>query len=106
MKDRTLLALVAALVAVTALLVGRAGWEAEGVVAGYSTSLRGRTPNQGANIRRAAAALDGIVLGPGQVFSFEQALGPVSGEAGFLKALAIRDGETAREDGGGICQVS
>jgi vancomycin resistance protein YoaR len=100
------LAGLAAFVGVTAVLVAGAGREREVVVAGYSTSLRGRTPNQVANIRRAAAALDGIALAPGQVFSFEKALGPVSGEAGFVKGLAIRDGETAREDGGGICQVS
>src|SRR5258708_53266 len=101
-----ILAAVAVLVMGTAVLLERAGRDAEVVVAAYSTALRGRTPNQCANIRRAAAALDGTALAPGQVFSFAQVLGPVSSDTGFVKGLAIRDGETAREDGGGICQVS
>jgi vancomycin resistance protein YoaR len=101
-----ILAAVGLLVAVTVALVAGAARRPEVVVAAYSTSLRGRTPNQCANIRRAAAVLDGIALAPGQVFSFARALGPVSADTGFVKGLAIRDGETAREDGGGICQVS
>lgn len=76
------------------------------VVASFATSLRGRTPDQVMNMRRAAGALDGVMLQPGQTFSMERALGPVTAEAGYLPALAIRDGEPAEEDGGGICQVA
>jgi len=76
------------------------------VVASFATSLRGRTPDQVVNMRRAARALDGVMLQPGQTFSMERALGPVTAEAGYLPALAIRDGEPAEEDGGGICQVA
>src|SRR5207247_628615 len=76
------------------------------VIASFATSLRGRTPDQVANMRRAAAALDGVMLAPGQTFSMERALGPVTAEAGYLPALAIKDGEPAEEDGGGICQVA
>jgi vancomycin resistance protein YoaR len=75
-------------------------------VASFATSLRGRTPDQMANMRRAARALDGVILQPGQTFSMERALGPVTAEAGYLPALAIRDGEPAEEDGGGICQAA
>src|SRR5437870_9697937 len=76
------------------------------VVASFATSLRGRTPDQVANMRQAARALDGVILQPGETFSMERALGPVTAEAGYLPALAIRDGEPAEEDGGGICQVA
>jgi vancomycin resistance protein YoaR len=76
------------------------------VMASYATSLRGRTHDQVVNMRRAAAALDGIILPPGQTFSMARALGPVTAAAGYLPALAIRDGEPAEEDGGGICQVA
>jgi vancomycin resistance protein YoaR len=75
-------------------------------IASFATSLRGRTPDQVVNMRRAARALDGLILQPGQTFSMERALGPVTAEAGYLPALAIRDGEPAEEDGGGICQVA
>lgn len=57
-------------------------------------------------MRQAAHALDGVILQPGEMFSMERALGPVTAEAGYLPALAIRDGEPAEEDGGGICQVA
>ncbi len=76
------------------------------VIAAYATSLRGRTPDQVANMRRAAAALDGVTLAPGRTFSMERSLGPVTAAAGYLPALAIRDGEPAEEDGGGVCQVA
>jgi vancomycin resistance protein YoaR len=76
------------------------------VIASYATSLRGRTLDQVANMRRAAAALDGAPLPPGQTFSMARALGPITAAAGYLPALAIRDGEPAEEDGGGICQVA
>src|SRR5438128_10878730 len=75
-------------------------------IASFATSLRGRTPDQVANMRQAARALDGVILQPGETFSMERALGPVTAEAGYLPALAIRDGEPAEEDGGGICQVA
>jgi vancomycin resistance protein YoaR len=78
-----------------------------GVVLGaYSTSLAGRTPNQAANIRLAAERIDGVTLRPGEVFSFGRAVGPVSAATGFVKGLALRGGEPASEDGGGICQVA
>jgi vancomycin resistance protein YoaR len=100
-----LVALLAVIVAATVVAVG-AGREREVVLAEYATSLVGRTPNQVANMRRAAAALDGLTLAPGATLSLARVLGPISGATGYVPALAIRDGEAAREDGGGICQVA
>ena len=84
----------------------RAAARPEVVIASFATSLRGRTPDQAHNIRVAAQRVDGVVLRPGAVFSFQQALGKVSAGDGFVKALAIRDGEPSEEDGGGVCQVA
>jgi vancomycin resistance protein YoaR len=100
------LAVLAAVVAGTAAMVGSAGEKREAVLAQFSTSLVGRTPNQVENMRRAAVAVDGASLAPGAVFSLARALGPVSAATGYRRALAIRDGEATREDGGGICQVA
>src|SRR5262249_27195082 len=69
-------------------------------LAAYTTSLSGRTPNQAANIQLAAQRVDGVTLRPGEVFSFSRAVGPVSAATGFVKGLAILDGEPASEDGG------
>jgi vancomycin resistance protein YoaR len=87
-------------------MVGIAGREREVVLAGYATSLLGRTPNQVENMRRAAAAVDEAAIMPGETFSLARVLGPVDAGAGYRPALAIRDGEATREDGGGICQVA
>lgn len=89
--------------AVLFLLLSRPG---DGVsIATYRTSLAPRTPNQAWNIRVAARKVDGITLRPGDTFSFAKAVGPVSGEAGFVRGLSIRAGEPASEEGGGICQL-
>src|SRR5437773_1744786 len=97
---------LAVLLAIAVLLLRPQAAPGSVVIASFATSLRGRTPDQVANMRRAAAALDGVMLAPGQAFSMERALGPVTAEAGYLPALAIKDGEPAEEDGGGICQVA
>lgn len=58
------------------------------------------------NISLAASKLDGLVLEPGETFSFNQALGDVSEQTGFKKAYIIKEGRTILGDGGGVCQVS
>src|SRR5438128_5694449 len=103
---RFLFVALAVMVAAGAALLRPEAAPRGAVLASFATSLRGRTPYQVANMRRAARGLDGVMLPPGQTFSLEHALGPITAEAGYLPALAIKDGEPAEEDGGGICQVA
>ncbi len=58
------------------------------------------------NINLAASKLDGLVLMPGEVFSYNDTIGQRTEEAGFLEAGAYQDGQVVEEIGGGICQVS
>lgn len=58
------------------------------------------------NIKLAAGKLNGLVIAPGEIFSFNQAVGDVSEATGFKKAYIIRQGRTILGDGGGVCQVS
>ena len=58
------------------------------------------------NINLAASKLDGLVLMPGEVFSYNETIGQRTEEAGFLEAGAYQDGQVVEEIGGGICQVS
>ncbi len=58
------------------------------------------------NIRLAASKFDGLVIGPGEVFSFNAYLGEVSKEAGYDEAYVTLGEQLAIEVGGGICQVS
>lgn len=70
------------------------------------SDFRGSTKSRIHNIRVATARYDGIILAPGQEFSFVDILGPVDGEHGYLPELVIKKDKTEPEFGGGICQVS
>lgn len=58
------------------------------------------------NIRLGAAALDGVTVAPGEIFSFWALVGEPSAAAGFALGRSIRGGEVGGEVGGGLCQVS
>ncbi|MBC8104442.1 MAG: VanW family protein [Cytophagales bacterium] len=96
-----------ALLAVTALL----GWvallpPAEVSIAGYATSLSGRTRNQRHNAELAANSLDGAVIPPGAIFSFNRSVKSWSADQGYRKAPVSYDGELVPAFGGGVCQTS
>lgn len=63
-------------------------------------------PNRIHNISLAASRMNGILIAPGEEFSFARALGDVSKFTGYKEAYIIQDGKTILGDGGGVCQVS
>jgi len=75
-------------------------------IASYRTSLADRTEAQRHNIRQAAMALDGVVIEPGETFSFNQAVGPRTPERGYCEAPSFLERDVLASFGGGICQVS
>lgn len=58
------------------------------------------------NVATAASRFHGIVIMPGEEFSFNHYLGDVTEETGFEKGLIILGGRTIEGVGGGVCQVS
>jgi len=68
----------------------------------YDETLEGRA----ANVRLAASLIDGIVLMPQEIFSFNETVGPRLIERGFHPAPEIVGEEFVEGVGGGICQVS
>lgn len=58
------------------------------------------------NVNLAASRLNGILIEPGETFSFVKALGDVSAFTGYKQAYVIENGKTILGDGGGVCQVS
>lgn len=68
----------------------------------YSASNKNRT----ANVTLAAKLIHGIVLAPGETFSYNKALGPRTVQRGFKEAPVYSNGESVTGIGGGICQVS
>ena len=75
-------------------------------MAGYATSLKGRTVSQQHNAGKAADALNGKIIAPGAVFSFNATVKSWSADQGFVKAPVSYDGELIRAYGGGVCQTS
>lgn len=71
-----------------------------------STSLSGSSAARINNITKAAASINGIILNPGEEFSYNQALGQRTKAAGYQSAGAYSGGQVVQEIGGGICQVS
>ncbi len=71
-----------------------------------STTLAGSTSARINNITKAAEAINGIILNPGEEFSYNAALGQRTAEAGYMGAGAYANGQVVTEIGGGICQVS
>lgn len=67
-------------------------------------------PDRYRNVALGLARINGALVAPGATFSFNQASGPVTLEAGFRKGygIAISNGQvtTLPSVGGGICQVA
>ncbi len=68
----------------------------------FSKKPRSRIPN----IKKAASYLNGVVVGPGEVLSFNRIVGPRTPERGFTDAPVIVADELERGIGGGVCQVA
>lgn len=58
------------------------------------------------NLRLAASKLDGTVLLPGEVFDFNDVVGPRDEANGYKVAPVIAEGELVDGIGGGTCQIS
>jgi len=58
------------------------------------------------NLKLAAKTLDGTVLKPKEVFSFNRTVGPRTAEAGYQEAIIIEGNKFVPGLGGGVCQVS
>jgi len=71
-----------------------------------TTYYTGSETNRRHNIAEGASRFDGIIIGPGEEFSFNYWLGELSAETGFVEGKVIVGGRTVGGIGGGICQVS
>ncbi len=72
---------------------------------GYS-EFAGSIPGRVHNVVLAASRLNGVLIKPGETFSFNRTIGDISAATGYQTAYIIKDGRTVLGDGGGVCQVS
>ncbi|MBU2602166.1 MAG: VanW family protein [Actinobacteria bacterium] len=75
-------------------------------VASFTTYFSPADSGRVNNIIQVSNKLDGVVIRPGETFSFNDTVGPRTKEAGFDEAPVIRDGVLTPGVGGGICQVA
>lgn len=83
-------------------------WKQEGYTATLGTAftpLTGSSKARIQNVGKAAGKLNGLTLAPGEVFSFNERVGPREAPE-YLPAPVIQGGEMVDRVGGGICQVS
>ena len=71
-----------------------------------TTSLSGSSSNRITNVKLAAEKINGVILQPGQTFSYNDVVGQRTKANGFKEAGAYSGGQVVQEVGGGICQVS
>ena len=62
--------------------------------------------NRTENLRLACAAIDGTVIQPGEVFSFNDTVGERTTEKGYRDAVIYVDNSSEMQAGGGVCQVA
>ena len=72
----------------------------------FTTSFVSSNYNRSTNITLASENINGIVLMPGDEFSFNDVVGERTKSRGFKEAPAYFGGEVVQQYGGGICQVS
>lgn len=58
------------------------------------------------NLILACAEIDGTVVMPGKIFSFNETVGERTEEKGYREAIAYISGASVPEIGGGVCQVA
>lgn len=70
------------------------------------SSFAGSAAYRITNIKAGAARMDGVLIAPGEEFSFNTQLGEVNETNGFVEGYAVVGNRTKLEWGGGVCQDS
>jgi vancomycin resistance protein YoaR len=87
---------------VTSEDLGKAGFR----LAEFGTYYGSSSSNRRHNIELASSHINGTVLAPGEVFSYNKIVGPRTHREGFRDAPTYQDGQVVPGPGGGVCQTS
>ena len=80
--------------------------EFDNLIAEGVSRFTGSGDNRVHNINNGSRLIDGTVVPPGETFSFNATVGPITEGNGFVEGLVIAPTRTEPGIGGGICQVS
>ncbi len=78
----------------------------EGHLAYGGSSFAGSSETRAENVAVSARNISYKLVAPGELFSFNDLLGPITEEAGFVQGKIIQGDWAASDLGGGVCQVS
>jgi vancomycin resistance protein YoaR len=78
----------------------------EVVIASYTTHFNSGVAGRSKNIELSAAAINNVILGTKDIFSFNTTVGPSDAAHGYQPAPEILNGKLVDGIGGGICQTS
>jgi vancomycin resistance protein YoaR len=78
----------------------------EVVVASFTTYFNSSIAGRNRNIELSAQAINNVILGVNDIFSFNTTVGPSDQAHGYQKAKEAVDGKLVDGIGGGICQTS
>lgn len=70
------------------------------------TTHAGSIYDRNINLQLACEAINGVILYPGDLFSYNETLGERTPEKGYRPGASYVGGETVLDYGGGICQVT
>ena len=65
-----------------------------------------RQHNKVTNLRLAAARVDGLLVKPGETFSFNKVIGNCTRRRGYVEGMRLSNGDAVSGVGGGICQLA
>ncbi len=72
----------------------------------YTTEMGASSSNRIHNVHLMADFIDGTVIQPGQIFSFNDVVGPRTADRGFLEGQEIIGSLVLPSIGGGVCQTA
>jgi len=72
----------------------------------FTTKYNAANTNRSTNLYLAAKKINGLIIMPGETFSYNQTVGKRTAAAGFKEAGIYAGGQVTTGIGGGICQVS
>lgn len=86
----------------------------DNVISSYSSNLvkkgKGVDPvlqeNKAVNIRLASSKINGIIIYPGEIFSFWRTIGKVNKRTGYKEGRVIKDNKLIPGTGGGLCNLA
>lgn len=62
--------------------------------------------NKATNLKLSSPKINGVLIKPGETFSFWKLVGPCTRDKGYLQGLTIKNGAPSKGIGGGMCQFT